>query len=434
MKKFILFSISLLTLICSFIILPNKKLSVKASSVNNSFIIQAYGDSISYGETLSNRSDAYPNIFAKPYVDTFNAKFYANGESGSTTADLLQYLQPYKNRTASDINKFDDTDIVVLCIGANNVLIPAINNIGNYISGNMTNTEFNALLDEKVNQFKRDYPQILDTFKNKKVIVMTVYNPYKYTSLNDISIDPSLSSSETTIRYTLSSFNTKLQEMLNTSMEHLQQINDEIRKSANENITVVDVWDLFSKFSKTQYLQYINADISKVTIDMSDIFPLLNGNISSILNKITNNCDPHPTKEGHMVIAQHHFENYKNFKLKAADKKNDNNTLSISISSNLPGTFVYKYYKQSTSGKTLLAETTNSTFNISKQKLTENCTIYAEIYYNGELIEITDFIDYTLTQNDSENIWLYVAIIALGILLSTVPFIISVINKSSQFR
>ena len=138
------------------------------------FIIRAYGDSISYGEALQNVNDAYPSVFSKKYVDNLGAEFLAKGVSGDTTSDLLEDLQPYINETAADQQSFEDTDIITLCIGANNILGHATSNLAGFLTGAVTEAQYQALMDAGVAQFKQDYPLILDAFEGKQVIVMTV--------------------------------------------------------------------------------------------------------------------------------------------------------------------------------------------------------------------------------------------------------------------
>lgn len=87
---------------------------------SDTLAIRAYGDSIAYGYGLSDLSEAYPNVFANHYQKLTSVDFSSHAVSGDTTSDLLEILQPYINKTAEDMESFNNTDIIVLCIGANN--------------------------------------------------------------------------------------------------------------------------------------------------------------------------------------------------------------------------------------------------------------------------------------------------------------------------
>ena len=179
-------------------------------------------------------------------------------------------IQPYINKTAEDMESFNNTDIIVLCIGANNVLQPALNSIPAFMDDSLSEADFNTLLNNGVEKFKIDLPKILDTFKNKKIAIMTIYNPYKYLTLKDVSIDANSIIYESIIRSRLNNYEIKLQKLIDISMINLQKINNEIRNLQNDNITVVDIYQKFNLFSKTEYLKYINADVSKTYITQEE--------------------------------------------------------------------------------------------------------------------------------------------------------------------
>ena len=426
MKKIFIVSLSLFGILLSSFLLPNGKILASATSNNEKFIIQAYGDSISYGEGLQDLNDAYPNVFAKHYVDNLNAEFYANGISGSTTMSLLERLEPYQNGTASDMDKFNETDLVILCIGANNVLIPAIESIPNYMAGSMTAEDLRSILAARVEQFKIDYPQILETFANKKVLVMTVYNPYKHTTLKDMQIDDSVGNDKALVQWFINAYNNKFKEMLDISMEYLQIINNEIIKSANKDVQVIDVWTQFSTFSKTEYLTYINADISKVSITSTDVTSLKQGNIAPIMTKIYNNCDPHPTKEGHTVIAQKHLNEFKIFQIEKT--KSSNNKSLLSVKSILNENYTFKYFKKVGNNKILLAESNENSYEIDNNKIDDAEQIFAEVYLNNTLVSTTNVLKFNQNNNKTDINWTaYViggTLVTIGAICTTVFIII----------
>ena len=430
MKKIFILSLSLIGVLLSSFLLPNKEIIASATSNNEKFIIQAYGDSISYGEGLQDINNAYPNVFAKHYIDNLNAEFYANGISGSTTMSLLEKLEPYQNGTASDMDKFNETDLVVLCIGANNVLIPAIDSIPNYMAGSMTAEDLRSILAARVEQFKIDYPQILETFANKKILVMTVYNPYKYTTLKDIKIDDSVGNDKVLVQWFINTYNNKFKEMLDISMEYLQIINNEIIKSANKDVQVVDVWTQFSKFSKTEYLDYINADISKVTITSTDVTSLKQGNISPIMTKIYGNCDPHPTKEGHNVIAQKHLNEYKIFQIEKT--KTSNNKSLLTVKSILNENYTFKYFKQVGNNKILLAETNENSYEIDNNKIDDAEQIFAEVYLNNNIVSTTNILKFNQANDETNFNWTAIIISGTLVIIGGVCATVVIIKKQKS--
>lgn len=436
MKKFKILSVLLLGLLCSTILLPKQTIYTSANSTEDKLIIQSYGDSISYGEILTDLNDAYPNVFAKHYVDTFGAEFYANGISGSTSMSLLEKLQPYKDRTAPDIATFDDTDIVVLCIGANNILIPSVGSIPDYLSGALSKQEYHNLLNGRVEQFKEDYPQILEIFNNKKIIVMTVYNPYKHTTLKDMTIDPSVGDYTNLTKMLINNYDSKLQEMLDISMDYLQIINAEIKKSQNENVFVMDIWNLFSKFSKAEYLNYINANISNAVITIDDVENLMQGNPDSVLNKIYENCDPHPSRQGHKVIAGYHLENYKCFRLSNTSNATYENKIDLSITADINGNYTYKYYKNTSNGKQLILETSENIITIDKEELENANDIYAEIYSNENLVATSNIIHFEKPEEETNNnlLWLYITLGVVGTIGITTTITIITLKRHKKIK
>lgn len=430
MKKniFKLFLLSVFAFCCFAI--PKQEIKVSAST-NDNFIIQAYGDSISYGETLENTSDAYPSVFAKYYIQKFNAEFYANGVSGYTSSNLLEQLQPYKDRTASDIDRFDDTDLVLVCIGANNVLGSATDNISSYITGSLTEQEFREILQANVDQFKLDYPEILSTFENKQIITMTIYNPYKYSTLKDIQIDSSVNSTTASfLKSVINNYDAKFQEMLDISMEYLNIINNEIRSYESEDIYVVDIWNLFSSFNKTQYQDYINSNPSSITLTNADVSELLKGNLNNIMPKVQTSCDPHPTKAGHNIIAEKHLESFNIFKLnKTADSENNDNSI-LKLTTILNENYTYKYYKIENNKKTLLEETTETSISIKNSEIENATELFVEVYSGDELIETSNSLYFSkATQNKTNTVIIICVVAGISIIAIVVPICFVAIKK-----
>ena len=370
---------------------------VAFAETTENFIIRGYGDSISAGYGLADVEKSYPSVFSQDYISAFQGEFQAKGVSGDTTSDLLEDLTPYINGTAEDMAEFENTDIVTLCIGGNNVLGPAMASISEYMSETLSDADYRVLLEAGVTQFKTEFPQILEAFEGKKVLVMTIYNPFKHTSLFDMKIDSSLAIMGNYVNTVLSTYETQFQKMLATTMEYLTQINNEIRSYAGDDVTVVDIWNLFDGFTKQEYLNYINADLSLVTIAMSDITG------GTLMTKISANCDPHPTEAGHAVIAQEHSDNFKYFNLSAnkdfSQLKNATDSITFTVNTIESGNYTYKLYKENSLGKTLLGQQSTKTFEIEAQSINGQGTIYFEVYEGSELISTSNSLSYSVSLN-----------------------------------
>lgn len=406
---FFAFIVGVLGLACS-----GNVLYTNAEEIEDSFIIRSYGDSIASGEKLEGHGsytsgeslicqDSYPEVFSRDYLQYFGGMAIGHAVSGDKTGDLLEILNPYIEGTAEDMDAFNDTDIVTLCIGANNILLPAIDSIPNFITNNMTEEEYQTILDEGIAQFEVDYPQILDAFAGKNVVVMTVYNPYKYLSLNDITIDPSLSFFEETIRGVLASYETKLQKMLSMSMDALQTINEKIRESASSDVHVVDIWELFSKFTKEEYLKYINADMSNVVINSKNMSNITSGDLAPLMNDLRTNCDPHPSKEGHEVIGQHHLDRFKYFELSTSVDfsvlKDGNEKVQMEITTFESEEYCYKLYKKEESEE-LVCQSTEKIIEINASEIEGEGILFVEVYKEESLIFTTNIIDFYVNLNE----------------------------------
>ena len=254
-------------------------------SPQNTSLYSYYNDYISNNTKINEM--CYTNIVANNFVDekTFvSAKSYAT--SGDTSANLVNKLQDSKSYPdiLSDIK---NANIITLCIGANNVLIPAINSLNDYVAGNITLDYIESLLIQGYEQFRDDYTnQIMNILPRTKgyIFVMTVYDAYKYLDLTEANINQMFASN-------LAQINQAFNEIKELTVEYLNKINDYIRNEKYNNVFVVDVNIAFEGLTKTDYLNYINADSTKITI--ADLMNLKN----------SSNFDPHPTLDGQMYIA-----------------------------------------------------------------------------------------------------------------------------------
>ncbi len=295
----------------------------KAESVKSGgLVIRAYGDSISAGDTLEDNANyvngthdicqgCFSKIFGDELISVFGGNVKSFAHSGDKTSDLVLILE---NQTSDEnLAEFLKTDILTLCIGANNVLSAAVSLMPNYLLSGVNETELREILQTGLDNFNNDYTNIiiptLTQNENAKVVVMTIYNPYLYLDLDDATVSASISSF-----ISMADVKANFENMLSITMEYLDQMNTTIRDSAVDNkIYVADVKAKFDTFTANEYKQYINADASKLVInDFSDI-----ANISS---KISSACDPHPTASGQQQIANVFMDSFSYTKMDDVEK------------------------------------------------------------------------------------------------------------------
>lgn len=405
MRKIFLTFIFLAVFCC----LPCLQTNTKTYAEQETFSIRAYGDSISAGYGLEDYDNylndvsiitqgSYPQVFSEKYVTNFNASVIGKGVSGDTSSDLLADLNAYINKTAEDLEDFKSTDVFTVCIGANNVLGVVTDNIQDYLTDSLSHEDFEALLDAGVAQFKQDYPQILSAFGESKVVIMTIYNPFKYIKLTDIQVSSSLGSFiQSTIKSTISSLDTKFQTMLSSSMEALQEINNTIRESASENVYVADIWELFKGFSQSDYENYICADLSKITINsISTVFEDISSNIGVAF-------DPHPTSQGHNVIAQEHSNAFKYFELSTSesfeDLKDKGDVINLNLTTFETGSYSFKLYKQTEQTKTLILSSQAKTFAVESSLIEGSGDLFVEVYDDNQLVYTTNKLAFNVQLN-----------------------------------
>lgn len=156
-----------------------------------------YGVQSQYGENGNTKTQ----IVTNSYTDLIRNKLVAEyGEkhtsvtsfahSGDTVADLITKLDQTEVK-----NAIKKADIVTICIGANDVLQPAISKIGDYI--NYGNPTLNALSvevqgnldilgdDSNSNSYTALFNKLKALNSNAKYVFTTVFNPLKYLWLDE---------------------------------------------------------------------------------------------------------------------------------------------------------------------------------------------------------------------------------------------------------
>ena len=434
-------------------------------SSSDNLKIRAYGDSISAGYGLAgydnyvNKTsaiveDSYPNVFLKEYVNIFGGEIKSYAVTGYNSSQLAEDLKKYQNETATDLEDFLSTDIFTLCIGANNILKVASENLENYLKGTISDDEYRILLNQACVQFELDYSNniipVLTKNSNATVIAMTIYNPYKYVTFNDIVVNTQNANNDLILKSILSGLDKSFKKMLQTTMEYLQKINNVIKQSKSKNIIVVDVNQNFEKLTQEKYKNYINADLSKMTItkEVFDAIDFTNFDFSSLIKKLILCVDPHPTMAGHHYIANLHKQEFCAFKLSLKTNLNeiqsDQDNIEFLIDSiGGKGNFLFKLYKNINNNVTLLKETTQKNFSVQAHKLAGAGNLYVEIYEGTFMMGKSNEINYSynlkdesfnsepvtsnntpLPSNQNANYVVLACIICIGIIAFVVVFFI----------
>jgi|GEM_PF-3889718 len=256
-----------------------------------------------YG-TFASKS-AFSYIFAKNANASATVKSYAN--SGDTSTDLANLLtQDNYVKTLAETNKevtilnqkvlndIKQANVITLCIGANDVLGLAIQTLNQTIQNNQISKLLTGFDDTELSQYSANIQQNVQTFKsnyqniilpvlcqNSNVYVMTIYNPYRFLGIAE-------------------NFN-GFRQLLQITIDGLNQINKTIRDSANNNVIVIDVATNFSNYSERQYTNYVNVDLSQ--IDMMSLANMGSGDMPYYF-------DPHPTPLGQKTIAELYGQSY----------------------------------------------------------------------------------------------------------------------------
>lgn len=244
--------------------------------MDDSRVLYALGDSIASGYALRS-----------PYTERYSALLIAalserDGLSweernfavaGDTSTDLLNRLR------SGQVTGLEEADEITVCIGANNVLGPAGTFLMSYGSA-LFSEEPETSVSEAYEVFRKaagqgvatltaDLKSVMDLLRaanpTAPITFMTVYNPYR-------NIDYDIDLDGLPIPFSL------------MSDTYVGMVNDALRAAAPElGFELVDVYAAFEQDESGKAL--VNAD------DAESLF-----------------ADPHPTAEGHRVIAETFFE------------------------------------------------------------------------------------------------------------------------------
>lgn len=245
-------------------------------SDENTVVYVALGDSICRGYDLENadveRYSARLREMLADNMPSYNYVEYNYGVNGQTSSELFDYI------SSDNAPMLYGADIVTISIGANNVLLPTIDMIAQYsalstvtddslrdVSLSSLLTSFTLKTDNGIANFSVGLPKIITSIRkfspDAKIIMQTIYNPYK-------SIDDVLNFGDTTI-----SVREKADELVG-------RINNIIKENAAP-------------------LGYMVADVYSAFADVYDVI-----NAEYAENDAFAGYDPHPNEKGHKIIAE----------------------------------------------------------------------------------------------------------------------------------
>ncbi len=340
MKKKIVFIFSLILSLSFFLNINNVQYVIAEELLFDSVEYVSLGDSIAAGCMLPGHNEGdeailregvynsgvfveggYSNSFKNYLMAEYGSKNVnatSFARSGDRTADLLNKLN---NQSVATV--IEKADIVTICIGANDILGPALDNLENFIFGQMSLTEMEQKLDEGLatfagtNDIEGNFEKILNKLQdlnpNAKYIFTNVYNPYKflavptaleffielYNSIStlDISVENVNGIATATEVYVAGGGNSSGRQVVGLNALLEEKINKFNDKNDTDYI-LVDVKSEFDKFTlqtETKYTDLVNCVFTKdaqIAIDFG----------VDIYTQIQQYADPHPTTNGHQII------------------------------------------------------------------------------------------------------------------------------------
>ncbi len=224
-------------------------------------VVVFFGDSIAAGYGLADEeNERYSSLIAEKY----GCAVYNYAVSGDDGADLLELL------AEGNCEKLKDATVIVLSIGANNVLkaadtlIPYYEELKNGTAPETLDiTETMNVVAAGIDRFKTELPEIISALRaenpDAQIIFQTVYNPYR--DFTEFKVEQN--------GFTLS--------FAAVSASSVIALNDVIEQGAEANgYTVCEVYTPFKEYE---------------------------GNLINALPD-GSNVDPHPNKEGHKLLSE----------------------------------------------------------------------------------------------------------------------------------
>lgn len=302
----------LLSLFCGWN--PAEKRAVFADASADTLNYVSLGDSIAEGYGLGGyaakgETDFVADSYAYKFKNKLKGK-YSNtsavsyAKSGDTTADLLTKLND-----AAVVEALSNADIMTICIGANDILGPATNNLIDFV---LYNEDISGPLNAGLNTFSTNFVTILNKLyeinPTAKKIFTNVYNPYAelLSAENNLVINMGFMS-QTITAAKFVEIGTLSEDYiagnaakgivgLNQRMQGIINGEDAVGGGSltvnNSNCYYIDTKAVFDAYDGSDRL--INADI----LDYTE----LSVSLATAQSELMAHVDPHPTTLGHTYI------------------------------------------------------------------------------------------------------------------------------------
>ena len=335
MKKFFsyLLSLPILCLLCLSLVGCLREMPTDTNDsttppvVDTTINYVSLGDSIAEGYALTEYNqksvdgfvpESYAQMFKsmlEEHYEEVNAVNYAT--AGDTSGDLLNLLTPLLSTELADDSQtmktnIQNADIISVCIGANDILGPAIDNFAGYVMGSVDITQsLDAGLTVLSNNFKYVVTTLQTLNPTCKLVFLNVYNPYKEfmtttksvsisTGFFPITLDSAILNeigSITEVYLDSGSTNVTVggQQTTKTISAGVNQVIESTIEN-EENCYLLDVKDCFDTYFQT-----------KVDESAENKYDIVNSYLLSVdsavnLDELTVAIDPHPNTEGHELI------------------------------------------------------------------------------------------------------------------------------------
>ena len=224
-------------------------------------------------------------------------------KAGEDSQDLLDFLSPLNKTSLTAAEQLIKTniqnaDIITVCIGANDILGPATNNLTKYL---MFGTDITTYLDPGITQLKTNLPQIVTLLTTLNptadIVFLNVFNPYLELMVTE-TMPPSSGM--------LSVNTTKLKEIGVITEAYLNsgEINtNTMNKTVPDGVNTI-IYDCIKDQNNCHLLDvnsaFNNYLTNNETYDIVNVCILSRQNIS--LSNLSTDLDPHPNTKGHKLI------------------------------------------------------------------------------------------------------------------------------------
>ena len=329
--------------------------SIAAGHTINGDWEKNYGEGSQYGKNGNVRTAIVPNCYTDLIHKDLAARYGGRVEttsfarSGDTVADLMAKLEHdvVKNTIAR-------AHYVTVCIGANDVLQPAMMYFEDYINGDMS--QMNATIDANLarlandsdpNSFRALFNKLYSINPDAQYVFTTIYNPYKYlyveqstpnNNYTDGFLGPVMWGVPEALRGLLidqdvvRNFFEKINAMPERAEGFVNRLNDVIKSKVaafgKDNFIIADTKAVFDVVpdrevsSPKNYNDLVNVEFTRgynvnhvdwsefwANLSYNDILGNLSGIMDEVMDVIINDVvvpdvDPHPEAYGHHALRQ----------------------------------------------------------------------------------------------------------------------------------